>query len=109
MGEIVIFERKKAASDNLKLKGEARCLNCNHIWEHEAEMGANLGFQCPECKDWRGVWRGIVTANEGIARFLCKCGCEFGYLEISEEFKDGIYICASCGQPHNLYEIMDDL
>lgn len=55
--------------------GPAKCIECKHRWVQVAPVGM-AEFECPACGSMKGVFTGLVGAQEGDLGFSCACGCD---------------------------------
>lgn len=72
------------------LSGRARCLECRHVWEAVAPIGA-YRLDCPNCALPKGAWVGACMPPDGHAIWQCQCGNDLFVLR-----PDRIQ-CARCG------------
>ncbi len=73
------------------MKGEAKCMNCKHVWTATAPQGTPV-LPCPECECLKGVWASYCLGEKENWQCI-PCGNEFFVLH-----PDRI-MCANCGEP----------
>ncbi len=92
---IIEFKPKTKGSTEVpktQFEGEAVCLGCGNIWTAITESGFRTYLECPECKLFKGVHRGLVDRAD--PHYSCLCGSLFYSIN-----KEGIY-CVKCGDFH---------
>ena len=74
--------------------GPAVCLHCGHKWVAVVPEGYYY-FSCPECELEKGVFEGLMVAEEGEPVFCCT-GCG-NHLFLFRKCDGGQPMCIKCG------------
>lgn len=86
MGDVISLD---AHRPDPHLRGECRCLACDHDFVAVARVGTRW-LECPSCHLTRATWNKPV-ASRGKQRWVCRCGgVLFELTEVS-------LTCATCG------------
>ena len=75
MAKVIAFPEAKTPM----LRGPARCLGCGACWEAVVPEGTIVGFACPQCHLYKGVFEGVCEP-EGGCRWVCDCGSDIYYI-----------------------------
>ncbi len=74
------------------LRGDAKCLGCEHEWEAVAPVGA-VGLECPKCGTDRGVMAGLCFPKEGKSVWTCNNDGNQYFVRVAGEG----WLCIVCG------------
>lgn len=88
MSDVIDLSKARDAR-NPHLAGEAKCIDCQHVWSAVAPIGT-VWLDCPSCASLKGRFTGAVLRDG--KHLACECDNDMFYI------RGGIAYCARCGE-----------